>query len=105
MPVTPGMAKLICAKHQHAHNLHNLSQARTHHSPCHAGMPITSSVAELIGVELQYAQYQSRTEPIALYFNSQGAQIDMQAVASDTDTYSILDIMGVRARLFRFFWY
>ncbi|KAL9317303.1 hypothetical protein ACSQ67_013820 [Phaseolus vulgaris] len=62
---------------------------------CYLGMPIVPAVTELVIAQFMWLDYDNPTKPIYLYINSSGTQNEKnETVGSETDAYSIADMMS-----------
>ncbi|WVY95816.1 hypothetical protein V8G54_027967 [Vigna mungo] len=62
---------------------------------CYLGMPIVPAVTELIVAQFMWLDFDNPTKPIYFYINSSGTQNEKhETVGSETDAYSIADMMS-----------
>lgn len=65
-----------------------------HNRIVYIGMPLVSTVTELIIAQLLYLNYESKKRPITMYINSSGsAAPDGKAVGFETEAFAIADVM------------
>ena len=70
----------------------DLASLLLHNRIVYLGMPMVSSVTELIVAELLYLNYESPSKPVTLYINSPGTvNAQGQAVGFETEAFAIAD--------------